>query len=88
MGDVRGGLGLLAAVELVQDRESKTPFPAGAGLASRLPKLLFENGVVSFRAGDVIALCPPLVVDRGEVDFIVDALDRSLSTLSADLGVA
>ncbi len=87
VGDVRGGLGLLAAVELVQDRESKTPFPASAGLAKRLPGLLFENGVVSFRAGDVIALCPPLVVDRDEVDFIVDAVDRSLTTLSRELGM-
>ena len=87
VGDVRGGLGLLAAVELVQDRESKTPFPASAGLANRLPPLLFENGIVSFRAGDVISLCPPLVVDKDEIDFIIDALDRSLTTLSRDLGL-
>ena len=88
VGDVRGGLGLLAAVELVQDRESKTSFPASAGLAKRLPQLLFENGLVSFRAGDVISLCPPLVVDADEIDFIVDAVDRALSTLSVELGVA
>ena len=88
VGDVRGGLGVLAAVELVQDRESKTPFPASAGLAKRLPPLLFENGVVSFRASDVISLCPPLVVDADEIDYIVDALDRSLTTLSRELGVA
>ena len=88
VGDVRGGLGLLAAVELVQDREYKTPFPASAGLAKRLPPLLFENGLVTFRAGDVISLCPPLMVDKDEVDFIVDAIDRSLTTLSADLGIA
>ena len=50
VGDVRGGLGLLAAVELVQDRENKTSFPPSAGLANRLPPLLFENGIVSFRA--------------------------------------
>ena len=87
VGDVRGGLGLLAAVELVQDREYKTPFPASAGLAKRLPPLLFENGLVTFRAGDVISLCPPLMVDKDEVDFIVDAIDRSLTTLSADLGM-
>jgi adenosylmethionine-8-amino-7-oxononanoate aminotransferase len=87
VGDVRGGLGLLAAVELVQDRGNKTPFPASAGLANRLPPLLVENGLVSFRAGDVISLCPPLMVDKDEVDYIVDAIDRSLATLSDDLGL-
>jgi adenosylmethionine-8-amino-7-oxononanoate aminotransferase len=87
VGDVRGGLGLLAAVELVQDRANKTPFPASAGLANRLPPLLVENGLVTFRAGDVIALCPPLMVDKDEVDYIVDAIDRSLATLSDDLGL-
>jgi adenosylmethionine-8-amino-7-oxononanoate aminotransferase len=87
VGDVRGGLGLLAAVELVQDRGNKTPFPASAGLANRLPPLLVENGLVSFRAGDVISLCPPLVVDKGEVDYIVDAVDRTLAALSDDLGL-
>ena len=87
VGDVRGGLGLLAAVELVQNRESKSPFPASAGLAKRLPQLLFDNGVVSFRAGDVISFCPPLVVDKDEIDYIVDAVDRALATLSVELGV-
>ena len=36
VGDVRGGLGLLAAVELVQDRESKTPFPASGGFGEAI----------------------------------------------------
>ena len=50
VGDVRGGLGLLAAVELVSDRESKSPFPAEAGLAAKLPKMLFDRNIVTFRA--------------------------------------
>ena len=88
VGDVRGGLGLIAAVELVQDRDSKTPFPASAGLAKRLPPMIADNGLVSFRAGDVISLCPPLVVDKDDIDYIVDGLDHALTTLSRDLGVA
>ena len=87
VGDIRGGLGLLAAVELVQDRDNKTPFPARAGLAKRLPPILFERGLVSFRAGDVISLCPPLIVDKSEIDYIVDAVDGALGTISQDLGV-
>lgn len=87
VGDVRGGLGLLAAVELVADREGKKPFPAEAGLAKKLPKMLFDRNMVSFRAGDVIAICPPLSISRDEIDFIVDAIDGALGELEGELGV-
>ncbi|MBN4064691.1 aspartate aminotransferase family protein [Dehalococcoides mccartyi] len=87
VGDVRGGLGLLAAVELVADRDSKTPFPVEAGLAKKLPKLLFDRNIVSFRAGDVIALCPPLSINKDEIDFIVSAIDSALDELETDLGI-
>jgi adenosylmethionine-8-amino-7-oxononanoate aminotransferase len=87
VGDVRGGLGLLAAVELVADRETKTPFPASAGLASKLPKMLFDRNIVSFRAADVIAICPPLSINKDEVDFIVSAIDGALDELESDLGI-
>jgi len=87
VGDVRGGLGLLAAVELVSDRESKTPFPAEAGLATKLPKLLIDRKIVTFRAGDVISLCPPLSINKDEIDFIVSAIDDALDALESDLGI-
>jgi adenosylmethionine-8-amino-7-oxononanoate aminotransferase len=87
VGDVRGGLGLLAAVELVSDRESKKPFPVDAGLAKKLPKMLLDRKMVSFRAGDVISLCPPLSINEDEIDFIVDAIDGALDDLEAELGI-
>jgi adenosylmethionine-8-amino-7-oxononanoate aminotransferase len=88
VGDIRGGLGLLAAVELVKDRKSKTPFPADAGIAKKLPKMLYERNMVSFRAGDVISLCPPLSISKDEVDFIVNVLDEAIGELESDLGVS
>ncbi|MDA1280748.1 MAG: aspartate aminotransferase family protein [Chloroflexi bacterium] len=87
VGDVRGGLGLLAAVELVSDRKSKSPFPAAAGLATKMPKMLFDRNIVTFRAGDVISLCPPLSINKEEIDFIVDAIDGALEELEIELGV-
>jgi 4-aminobutyrate--pyruvate transaminase len=87
VGDVRGGLGLLAAVELVSDRANKTPFPADTGLAKQLPKMLFDRNIVSFRAGDVISICPPLSINSDEIDFIVDAIDGALDELEAELGI-
>lgn len=87
VGDVRGGLGLLAAVELVADRKNKTPFPAAAGLGQKLPKMLFDRNLVSFRAGDVISICPPLSINKDEIDFIVNAIDGALDELESELGI-
>ena len=88
VGDVRGGLGLLCAVELVSDKKSKTPFPADAGLAGKLPKMLYDRGMVTFRAGDVIALCPPLSINRDEIDYIIDVLDGAIGELESELGIS
>ena len=84
-GDIRGGLGLIAAVELVKDRDTKERFPASAGLAKKLPKLLYDRDLISFRAGDLISICPPLSINRDEIDFIVDALDDALGRISKEL---
>ena len=77
VGDVRGGMGLLAAVELVQDRDTKEKFPAEAQLATKLTAIMEKNGLLG-RAGDIISLSPPLTITKDEVDFVVKALDDTL----------
>lgn len=87
VGDVRGGLGLFAAVELVADRATKTPFPPDANLAKRLPRLIDAQSIISFRAANVISICPPLIINTDEIDQIVDGLDAALSQLEVELGI-
>ena len=86
VGDVRG-IGLLQAVELVADRETKQSFPAEAGLAKRLPALLTERGLTSFRAGNIISLCPPLCITKDEIDFMVNGIESAIGTMEEELGV-
>ena len=86
VGDVRG-MGLLAAVELVQDRKTKSAFPAAAALATKMPKILYHRKIVTFRAGNVISMCPPLIITDDEIDFLVDALDEAIGEVEADLGI-
>ena len=47
--------------------------------------MLYERDMVSFRAGDLISICPPLMISRDEIDFLVDALDDALGQISKDL---
>jgi adenosylmethionine-8-amino-7-oxononanoate aminotransferase len=86
VGDVRGA-GLLYAIELVSDREKKESFSPEAGLATRIPELLTERGLTSFRVGNNLPVCPPLCVSKDEVDFIVNGIDETLGTIVKELSL-
>ena len=81
VGDVRGGQGLLATVELVKDKKTKESFDESKNLYGIMPKLLKENGLLSYRAGDLISVCPPLLVNKDEIDFIVEGIRSSIIEL-------
>jgi 4-aminobutyrate--pyruvate transaminase len=84
VGQIRGGLGLIAAVEIVANRATKEPFPKEAGLARRAGLLMERHGLLG-RAGNVFFLAPPLSVTRGELDFLVTQLDDVIAELQTDL---
>ena len=78
IGDVRG-MGLLVALELVVDRETKEP---ARDAATRLLQGAKDRGLIIGRGGlygNVIRICPPLIIDRANVDEAVSILDRALS---------
>ncbi len=79
-GDIRGGKGLLAAVELVEDRATKKNFAGDRKLAARIQAEMMKRGVVTRTRpsggahpanGDQIFFAPPLVVTESEVDRLV-----------------
>ncbi len=92
VGDVRG-LGLFAAVELVRDRTSRTPFNDGedklAGrplVAERVAAAMLKEGVYCVAWLSHLVIAPPLIVTRDELDRGLEALDRALAV--ADDAVA
>ena len=73
----------MQAVELVEDRESRTPAPeATAALMemARENRLLIGKGGMY---GNVIRLSPPMNVTRTDVDQFVGLLDKSLAACGA-----
>ncbi|SVD60998.1 uncharacterized protein METZ01_LOCUS413852, partial [marine metagenome] len=84
VGDIRG-LGLLVAIELVLDKSTKTKIPASYELQKKISNYLLERDVISFRASDVISLCPPLSINKDEIDFLVDALKNSISKIEQEI---
>lgn len=73
VGEVRG-LGLMAAIELVGARETKSP----ANLGGRVLRIMRNQGVLARIRGDVLMLAPPLIITEAEIDRVVDALRRGL----------
>lgn len=79
VGDVRGGHGLMHAVELVSDRATKAaPDKATPG---RIQKAAYQAGAMIRISGPNIILSPPLVLTSADVQTILTAVDAGLSAL-------
>jgi 4-aminobutyrate aminotransferase-like enzyme len=79
IGDVRG-LGLMIGVELVTDRESRTP---DATAFTHLEKHAFERELIIINCGpdaNVIRFIPPLITTREELDWALDLVDEGLTS--------
>ena len=85
VGDVRGGHGLFAVVELVRERTRREPLSPWPLMHPALKRLL-EAGLaqgVSFAArGNLLLLAPPLVIGERELTDALELLDRLLGKLA------
>lgn len=82
IGDVRGGHGLFAVIELVADRKTRTPLAPWPQTPPALKGLVDEamaQGVSFATRGNLILLAPPLVIGEGELADAVALLDRLLA---------
>ena len=77
VGEVRG-VGLMAAVELMQDKQSKTAFDSGVGVGKYCMRRAIERGLVVRALGDSIAFSPPLIVTESEIDMILERFGEAL----------
>ncbi|MFZ1467976.1 MAG: aminotransferase class III-fold pyridoxal phosphate-dependent enzyme [Paracoccaceae bacterium] len=79
IGDVRGGHGLMHAVELVSDRATKAaPDKATPG---KVQRRAYEAGAMIRVSGPNIILSPPLILTSSDVQIILSAVDAGLAAL-------
>jgi adenosylmethionine-8-amino-7-oxononanoate aminotransferase len=83
VGDVRGGLGLLCAIDLVKDKTTKEAWGTGHPFIKQLGLRTQERGLIT-RVWDVLHIAPPLVVTRPEIDRILDIVDGCLTELERE----
>ncbi len=89
VGDIRGR-GLLAGIEFVEDRETRTPFAREkrfaerfTAAAERLGLLVWPNtGQADGVNGDLVMLAPPFVITEAEIDLLVERLGQALEAMA------
>jgi len=79
IGDVRGGHGLMTALEFVSDQTTKTPLD-NASMA-KIQKTAYENGAFVRVGGHNIMMSPPLIVTEDHVDTIISALEAGIKSV-------
>lgn len=77
IGDVRGGHGLMTAIEFVSDQASKKQMDPSFG--AQVAKVAYEQGAMLRVSGANILLSPPLVISQAEVDGVLNALDAGIA---------
>lgn len=93
VGDIRFK-GLMMGIELVHDRETKEPFPAGKKVSARIPQITMEHGLhvsstsgcADWVNGDDVRFYPPLIITPEEIETAISTLDLALGQAVEEFG--
>ncbi|MBK0399154.1 aspartate aminotransferase family protein [Limibaculum sp. M0105] len=95
VGDIRGR-GLFRGIELVADKETKAPFDSGLGIAAKIKKAAFANGLMVYpmggtvdgQNGDHILIAPPFILEEAQIAEIIDKLGPAMESALASARAA
>jgi 4-aminobutyrate--pyruvate transaminase len=85
VGEVRG-IGLIAAMELVEDKATHRNFDPKARVGGRMVKLGEEHGVIGRTVvNDTVCFSPPLIITEAEIDEMLTRTSAALDELTVQL---
>ncbi len=85
IGEARG-VGMIGALELVEDKATRKNFDASRKVSGRLQKLCETQGLIMrVLPGDGIAFSPPLVISEDELAEVFSGVRRALDSLAVEL---
>lgn len=82
VGEVRQ-CGFMVGIELVADKETKTPFPPQEKVGQRVILEARRRGVIIRPLGDVIILMPPLCISEGELEVLLEVVYESIAEVTS-----
>ena len=76
--------GLIGAVELVADKATKRAFDASQGVGAAAQNNAQKHGlIVRAMGGDIVAFCPPLIIDESQINEMFDKFEKGLDDTEA-----
>ena len=85
VGNARS-IGLIGAIELVKNKKNKTYFDPKIAIGTRIVKNAQRNGlIVRVLQGDIVALCPPLIINGKELDILFKKFNKSIEDTEVEL---
>jgi len=85
VGDIRG-IGMMWAIELVQDKASLRPYPRKDKVTERLHESLMKAGVITYTCtgfangdGNALMLGPPFIISEEELRMAVDTIEAKIT---------
>lgn len=91
VGDIRGR-GLFRGIELVADRDTKTPFDPSQKIHAKIKRQAMARGLISYPMGgtidgihgDHILLAPPYIIEADDVDLIIERIADAINAAIAE----
>ena len=71
VGEARG-IGMVGALELVKDKNTKTSYPSDQNVGMICRDFCFNNGLIMRAVGDAMIICPPLVISYLEINELIE----------------
>lgn len=87
VGEVRG-TGMIAAMELVKDKSTRTLFSPEGDVGNICRDHCFDNNLIMRATSDSMLLSPPLVITRSEIDEMLEKAKLCLDLTAQDIGIA
>tara|TARA_Y100000768_G_scaffold373550_1_gene342310 strand:+ start:1526 stop:2872 length:1347 start_codon:yes stop_codon:yes gene_type:complete len=84
IGEARG-IGLMGALEMVQNKKSKKTFDGSISIGERVANKCIENGLICRPLGPSIVLCPPFITSDDEMEFMFDTLNKTLNEVFSEV---
>jgi putrescine aminotransferase len=86
IGEVRG-IGMLAAMELVEDKKERRSFPRERNVGTICRDHCFNNGLVMRAIRDTMVLAPALIITEAEVEKLLAKAKICIDLTARDLGI-
>jgi 4-aminobutyrate---pyruvate transaminase len=85
VGEVRSS-GFIAGIELVVDKTTRESFDPERKIGARVERRCRAHGVMIRNMGDVLAICPPFVMEPSQIDALVEGIRAALDDVADQLG--